>query len=54
MEMLDKIIALFVVFIVFKIGYSIVSKFFLKGVKLSRLIKNILDKFREIKSKKKE
>ena len=49
METFDKIIAIFVVCIALKIVYSIASKLFFKGKKIT----NVVKKIKEIRDKKK-
>lgn len=49
MEMFDKIIAIFVIYIVFKIIYSIISKIFLNGMKIGKLINLIVERIKKRK-----
>lgn len=49
METFDKIIAIFVVCITLKVVYSISSKLFFKGNKIT----NVVKKIKEIRDKKK-
>lgn len=53
-EMFDKIIAIFVMYIAFKIIYSIISKLFFNGMKIEKVIKFIVEKFKNRKGEEKD
>lgn len=54
MEMFDKIITIFVMYIAFKIIYSIISKLFFNGMKIGKLIKFIVEKLKNRKGEGKD